>query len=320
MIELPIWKKKGLIYSCNNSVFFKTHTTRPIPYLISENCLRIFFSSRDVNDIPYPSYIDVNPHNPSEILDINERPLLDIGRIGTFDDSGITPVSILNHHSGKLLLYYVGWKRRRYGISIETSIGVAEVDLKRNLLRRLFDGPILAQDINHPILTAAPFVIKNKNGYRMWYCSGSEWLQMEHGPEMLYTVYVADSNDGMFWKQTKSDPVIPPNFYGEVISAPWLVKTPDCLIMWYSRRGSASPRDKYYLPGVATSKDGLNWMRQDDNVGIARSSSGWDSEMICYPAVFNFHDTSYMFYSGNDVGKGGIGYAIAENKIDISKW
>jgi hypothetical protein len=322
MEKLPKWEKKGLIYSQSDGVFFKSHTTRPIPYLLNNKCLRIFFSSRNDDDIPYPSYIDVNPENPAEIIYVNQEPLIDIGRVGTFDDSGVTPVSILTEPStGKLLMYYVGWKRRRYGgVSIEASIGLAEIIKNGTRLKRLFEGPILAQDIDHPILTAAPFVVPMKSGFRMWYCSGTEWRQTEHGSEMLYSIYVADSDNGIKWKQIKSSPVISYCFDGEVVSAPWVIKTPSGLIMWYSYRGTSSILEKNYSPGIATSKDGINWDRHDNEIGILKSNSGWDSEMICYPAIFNYNDKTYMFYSGNGVGKAGIGYAIADRKLDIIGW
>jgi len=71
---------------------------------------------------------------------------------------------------------------------------------------------------------------------------------------------------------------------------------------------------------VATSQDGLSWTRCDSKVGISKSDTGWDSEMICYPAIFNYNDKTYMFYSGNGVGKGGIGYAVADKKLDIDEW
>ena len=62
------------------------------------------------------------------------------------------------------------------------------------------------------------------------------------------------------------------------------------------------------------------WIRQDQKIGIRRSIKGWDSEMICYPAVININNKTYMFYSGNQVGRSGIGYAIADKKIELVDW
>jgi hypothetical protein len=51
----------------------------------------------------------------------------------------------------------------------------------------------------------------------------------------------------------------------------------------------------------------------DEQASISASSAGWDSEMVCYPSFYPYKDRIYMFYSGNGVGRGGIGYAVADN-------
>ena len=49
--------------------------------------------------------------------------------------------------------------------------------------------------------------------------------------------------------------------------------------------------------GYALSKNGINWKRKDNLIGIFKSKKGWDSEMITYPNVI-YHDNKYfMFYN-----------------------
>jgi len=62
--------------------------------------------------------------------------------------------------------------------------------------------------------------------------------------------------------------------------------------MWYSYRGRNNI--KTYRIGYAESFDGLQWIRKDDDVGIDVSKTGWDSEMICYPFVFDYKEERYM--------------------------
>ena len=45
-------------------------------------------------------------------------------------------------------------------------------------------------------------------------------------------------------------------------------------------------------------------------VGITRSKSGWDSEMIEYPYVVSFKNDLFMFYNGNRYGETGAGVAV----------
>jgi hypothetical protein len=313
-ITLPRWHKRGRIYHRDGGQFFKTHTTRPIPYKLNENRLRVFFSSRCAEDIPHPTFIDVDPSDPSIILEVCERPLLPIGRPGTFDDSGITPVSIIRLPIGDLM-YYVGWKRRRYGVTIETSIGVAKMVDCGKVLVKLFEGPIISQDTIHPIMVAAPFVRQWGDGWRMWYCSGSDWRQTSYGPEPIYSVCRADSVDGINW-QADGRYLLQHASEGEVVSAPWIVSHGRGWHMWYSYRGSDSPVAKRYRIGVASSTDGDNWQRRDGEAGLECSAEGWDSEMVCYPSFYYHAGRTVMLYCGNHVGRGGIGWAVASEPFD----
>ncbi len=305
------WEKKGLIYVPSGDGFFKTHATRPIPYQIDDKVLRIYFSSRDSDDRPLPTYVDVDIKDPTRILHINNEPILNFGRIGTFDDSGIHINCILDYE-GEIFGYYTGWKRRRVNVTFEPSIGLCRMKRPNMVVERVFEGPILAQDKNHPILVAAPFVMYEQKKFKSWYCSGTEWRVSNGNPEPIYRVHYAESEDGINWTPFKV-PAIDYKFDGEVISAPWVLKSGARYHMWYSTRGSATKEAKNYVIGYAESDDGIKWERMDDQAGIERASAGWDSEMICYPSFFPRGDLIYMFYSGNQVGKGGIGYAISEN-------
>lgn len=306
------WEKKGRIYVPNGEGFFKTHATRPIPYQIDDAVLRIYFASRDDTDTMYPTYIDVDIRNPKRVLHINyDKPLLNLGRIGTFDDSGVIMGCIFGHRD-KILAYYSGWKRRRV-VNFEMSIGICQMKPPYTSAERVFEGPILAQDKNHPILVCAPFVMYDQKRFKMWYCSGTKWIVANGNPEPIYRIHYAESGDGINWVPFK-EPAIDYTFDGEVISAPWVLKVGSRYQMWYSYRGSATKEAKNYVIGYAESADGLKWKRMDDQTGIERSTSGWDSEMLCYPSFFSYGDVTYMFYSGNNVGKGGIGYAIKESK------
>jgi hypothetical protein len=208
------WQKKGRIYVPPGDGFFKSHATRPIPFVRRDGTVRLFFSSRGADDMPYATFIDLDPDDPAHVLNVHPTPMMPLGRTGTFDDSGVTPVSILRH-GGEDRLYYVGWKRRRWGVTIETSIGLALLRRDGDELSRAFEGPILGQDVDHPILTAAQFVVFEDGRYRMWYCSGDEWRQAGGQGEPLYTVHYAESADGIRWTR-RAGPVIPYRYDGEV--------------------------------------------------------------------------------------------------------
>jgi hypothetical protein len=309
-----VWRKMGRIYCPTGDGFFKTHAMRAIPYRLADGTLRLYFTSRSAEDIPYPTYLDVDPADPARVLAVASEPMMQLGRTGTFDDSGITPGSILRY-GGEDRMYYTGFKRRRYGVTIEMAIGLAVLGRDGNGLARVYEGPVVGQDIYHPLLAGGPFVLFEDGRYRMWYCSGTEWHQANGQGEPIYTVFHAESADGIRWTPGPA-PVIPFKFDGEVVSAPWVVRARGQYHMWYSTRGHATREAKNYTIGYAHSPDGLVWERRDDLAGIGRSDVGWDSEMTCYPGLYAHRDNIYMFYSGNGVGRGGLGYAVAENFLD----
>ncbi|HAF13531.1 MAG TPA: hypothetical protein DCK99_07490 [Blastocatellia bacterium] len=260
-----------------------------------------------------PTFIDVEVQDPSKIIKICNYPLVDLGDPGTFDDSGLSPGSIVES-SNRVLLYYGGWKRRRV-VSFELSIGIILWDKESGSFSRMFRGPVLSQDKNHPLLVGGPFVIVEGDRFKMWYCSGTDWRFPDGNPEPIYTVFYAESADGITWIP-HNQPVIHYKFDGEVVSAPWVLNLKTKYLMWYSTRGHETKTAKNYTIGFAESNDGVVWERFDDQVGISRSESGWDSEMICYPSFYPYKDKIYMFYSGNGVGRDGIGYAVADNFLN----
>ena len=105
----------------------------------------------------------------------------------------------------------------------------------------------------------------------------------------------------------------PRNNFEYAISRPTVIKESfDKYKMWYSYR--AQSNIKTYRIGYAESNDGKIWIRMDKKMkDFDVSKNGWDSEMICYPFVFNHKNKYYMLYNGNKYGKSGFGIAIMED-------
>ena len=68
-----------------------------------------------------------------------------------------------------------------------------------------------------------------------------------------------------------------------------------------------------YRLGYARSTDLKNWVRDDSVAGIDVSSEGWDSQMQCYPHLFESDGKVYLLYNGNEFGRYGFGLAMLEN-------
>lgn len=299
------WQKKGFIYNSSGEGWAQSHAARTIPLKISEDILRIYFSARDKEDSMGLTFIDVDINAPSKILNINKSKLTPLGDPGLFDDSGITAGSILQEKE-HTYIYYTGWSRRRYLTPFALTIGLLEL-CSKGKYHKTYKGALISQDRFNPYLAAGPYVIKENNRFKMWYCSGYGWAEGENWLEPLYDIHYAESEDGLDW--TFKGCVLSKKYYGEVLSAPWIIPTPDGYHMWFSYRGHKTNAEKQYRMGYAFSKDGLSWERNDAINVIQRSQTGWDSETVCYPSFYSHGNKTYMFYSGNHVGRGGMGFA-----------
>ena len=126
-------------------------------------------------------------------------------------------------------------------------------------------------------------------------------------PEHRYHIKYAESLDGLNWKRNALVAIDFSNEQEYAISRPTVIEDTDRWRMWYSFRGQS------YRIGYAESADGRQWKRLDYLVGIDVSVTGWDSEMIEYPFVFDHAGQRYMLYNGNGYGKTGFGLAILEH-------
>jgi hypothetical protein len=101
--------------------------------------------------------------------------------------------------------------------------------------------------------------------------------------------------------------------YEYAFGRPSVIRCGETYYMWFAHRATKTA-DTYRI-GFASSRDGRHWERNDAISGIDVSTSGWDSEMICYPGVFVHQGFVYMLYNGNGYGSSGFGLAVMEEKL-----
>jgi hypothetical protein len=307
------WSKKGVIFAPeNNREWMTSHASIPVPDRINDCILRIYFGTRDPRGRSHIGFVDVEAGHPQKIIGISEQPVLPLGRPGTFDDSGIMPSWIINHR-GKKYLFYIGWNQE-VTVSYRLAIGVAMGKHGSGSFSKFSEGPICDRSLNEPFFNTAPCVLISQGAWRMWYISCTGWDVVGGWPEPHYHVKYADSNDGINWRKTGRI-CIDYDEFTAAIGRPCVFVEKGLYKMFYSYRGvkdyRVDPKQSYRL-GYAESKDGLNWTRKDDIVGIGRSESGWDSEMIEYCSVYRHAGQTFMLYNGNGFGRTGFGYAILE--------
>jgi hypothetical protein len=310
------WKKAGLIHSIyDHNEWMVSHAQVPIVDKVGENRLRIYYGTRDKKGRTLTTYIEVEEKNPSNILYVHEKPILPLGRLGCFDDSGVMPSDIVSHNGNKYL-YYLGWNVG-HSVRYRVANGLAISEDGGETFSRISEGPIMDRNIIDPIAVSTQCVLVDEGVWKMWYMSYTKW-ELVHGiTEPFYHIKYAESTDGIQWNRDGNVCIGFVSKSEAGIARPIVIREDGLYKMWFSTRTAVDYRkDKTqsYRIGYAESLDGKTWNRMDDEVGITVSGSGWDSEMIAYPYVVKYSDRKIMFYNGNGFGRTGFGYAISDYK------
>jgi len=298
------WIKKGLIFEAGyHSSLLMSHAALPFVDFYDKNIYRIYFTSRDDQTHSHVHYIEIELNELCAIRTCSQEPILSPGALGGFDDSGAMG-SWMIRENNRCFLFYTGWS---LGITVPFyfSIGLA-ISNDGEHFSKISRGPLFDRNEYDPFLSASPCVIKDRKVWKMWYVSGLKWVIEKGKPKHFYHIKYAESFDGIAWKR---DGIVAIDFKSEdeyAIARPCVIKDGDIYKMWYCYRGDS------YRIGYAESTDGISWVRKDDEAGIDVSESGWDSQMIAYPFVFDHKGKRYMLYNGNEYGKTGFGLAILE--------
>jgi hypothetical protein len=316
IIKLRImkWVKKGLIFNAKGQYeWMQTHIT-PATAIVLDDRIRIFFTTRSAPDInrnfiSYSSFLDISKADPQKIIDINNKPILELGGPGMFDEFG-TMVAKPVIYDKKVYLYYMGWQRLSSSKApYQVTLGLAVSEDNGVTFTKVSNGPIMGIDYYDPISIGNVFVIVDNGIWKMWYTALTDWAFEGEKPTPDYFIKYAYSKDGIFWTKTNKT-IIGKNQKGGV-ATPTIFKNQGIYHMLFGYRQSYDENGKVagYRIGYASSPDLENWERDDSKAGIEASDSGWDSEMICYPHVVEVNSELLMFYSGNGFGKDGFGYA-----------
>ena len=308
------WGKKGRIFTARGqSGWMHSHAQVPTVWQKDQDTLRIYFATRPQPGLSLTTFLDVSASDPSRILYVHDRPILEPGRPGTFDEHGIMPSCIVEHDK-RIYLYYSGWSRC-VGVPYNNLTGLAVSDDGENFTK-VCEGPVLTRTPLEPFSATSPFVMKHGAHWLAWYCSGTGWQEIDGRMEHQYDIKRADSNDGLWWCQSATVS-LPCRDGMEALTRPTVIKLNGRYHMWFCSRGMTDFRDgaASYHMGYATSDDLVSWTRCDEQAGIGPSESGWDSLAIAYPCIIKVDTKLLLFYNGNGFGVSGFGWAVLDNDL-----
>jgi hypothetical protein len=299
------WRRLGplALDRSRGSSWALTHAALPVTEPVADGLWNVYLSLRDSDGRARIGRAQLIVEPRPTLSPLEGEPILDIGELGAFDDSGVV-TSCLQSAATRRYLFYTGWSR---GVTVPfyLAAGLAISD-EGGPFRRISRAPVLERLDAEPFLTASPFVLHDGPRWRMWYVSSTGWMGTGATPEPCYHIRYAESTDGMTWDRPGRVCVdYGPNEHA--FGRPWVVRDDNLYRMWFSVRG-----DRYRI-GYAESVDGITWERADQTGGLAPSDEGWDSEMVEYPCLFDYRGHRYMLYNGNDYGRTGVGVAIWEH-------
>jgi hypothetical protein len=109
------WTKQGQIFtSAGQHSWMQTHNQNPCA-LVLEDRIRVYFTCRPgPDDRGYfnsvISFVEIDRNDPQKVLHVHDRPLLEAGGMGAFDQFGTMPGAVLRV-GDEVWMSYVGWMR-----------------------------------------------------------------------------------------------------------------------------------------------------------------------------------------------------------------
>ena len=298
------FKSLGIIFKPKKKHSWSlTHCMIPTVFKLNNHKIRIFFGSRNKNNVSSIGFVDLHyKKNKFEIIKYSNKPVLTPGLLGSFDDNGVLPSCIIKKNKF-FYLFYIGW---RPSVTTRYSL-IAGLAKSKNLntFKRVSKCPILNLNDKEPyqILTA-PTVIKKNKEYYMWYVSCNEWKNKDLP---YYDIKFATSKNLTEWKQTGIS-CIKLKKDERAVARPFVIYEKNLFKMWYCYEKKI---DGYKI-GYGESVDGKKWTRKDNKIEFVNSLKG-ENKMRAYPNLTRLGEDTLIFYNGNNYGEEGIFCAKLEN-------
>lgn len=319
------WQKQGLIFDptlyANRPEWMVNFAQAP-NVIIFEDYIRVFFCCRpapDVNNqfVSYCAFVDLDRRDLFNVINISKQPVLSLGELGSFDEFGTYPVSVIRD-GADILAIYGGWSRCE-SVPFNISLGLARSKDGGVSFQKYGVGPVLSHTPDEPFVVTSPKIRRYGANWFLAYTAGRRWILGDDGrPEIIYKLRIATSEDGTNWVKLNRDIVESKLGQNEAQACPDIFYANGKYHMFFCYRHGLDfreNRNRSYRIGYASSSDLLTWRRDDSLVNLDVSEEGWDSEMVAYPTVFELDGNIYMLYAGNGVGKTGFGLAKLEGEL-----
>jgi hypothetical protein len=316
------WKKRGKIF--DPTQYALPHGCREFSQapqaLVFDDFVRIYFSTRAVESdtgkyLSHVAYVDMSK-DFSTVHRVSQHAVIPLGKLGTFDEHGIFPMNVLRH--GGRLYGYTSGVNRRISVPVDGAIGLAFSHDDGRTFQRAGDGPVLAPSLHEPCIVVDPFVLHTEGRFHMWYVFGRGWKESQDtvSPSRVYKIGHATSDEGITWNKEDGRQILPDSLGPDECQAlPTVARIGGMYHMLFCYRQASDFRTnplRAYRIGHAHSVDLVDWTRDDTSLVLEPTPGDWDSDMLCYPHVFECEGQLHLLYNGNNFGRYGFGLATLE--------
>jgi len=305
------WRKRGLVFDTarhGSGAWMRHAALTPTPHALDDDLIRVYAGFRDGDGVSRIGFVDVRANDPTRIVRVSREPVLDIGRAGCFDDNGVILGDVVDGPDG-LCMFYVGFQRVAKAKFLAFT-GLARSRDGGETFERVQDTPILDRAPGRSTIAAVHSAAYADGHWRLWYAVGDDWQTIGGKPFPRYHIRHVQATDLL--AIPRQDTIcLRPQGDEYRIGRPRVHRVGDKYLMYFTR----GTIDGDYQAGVASSEDGVHWIRADDTFGLDLSREGWDSRALCYPALCAHHGKIWMFYNGNDMGADGFGVAEADGVL-----
>ena len=301
------WEKLGVIFDLpqKRGGLYKSHTSNPTSLFISDNIIRIFFSSRDAKNRSSIFSIDFDLDKKLEIKN-SFKFQFKFNENSKFYSEGVTCASIYSINK-KNYLTFMGWVNKPdthwYG-----TIGRLLLDDSFNI-RKKSVRILLEKNKTDKVSVSYPYIYNDQKKFIMIYGSTISWESKYN--EMIHLLNYAVSKNGTYFYSNK-------NLIKGIPGKAQAFSRPTIFFddlknghMWFSYRGGNG--DKYKIGYALKTKGSEEWkMNLQKNI-LTTSENFYETEMVEYPYVFEHKNNLFMLYNGNAYGKTGILLAKLKN-------
>lgn len=286
----------------NYSSWIRNSALTPTPIILEEHAIRVYCGFRDDLGVSRIGFVEVSSSNPTKVLRVSNKPCLDIGRSGCFDDNGVI-LGDIQVRGSEIWMYYVGFQQVKKAKFLAFT-GLAISKDRGETFSRYSEVPVLDRVEGGTTIRALHSVNLKDGLWTGWLAKGNDWEIINGTAYPRYNIWEVKSYDGINFFNERL--VVDNNqaFNEYRIGRPSMFEINKQQMMFFTK-GSTSGKD--YFPGMAYKNEKSEWIRRDELFPLGLSESGWDSIHLCYPRLIEHNGRYFIFYNGNNMGLEGFG-------------